>query len=51
MLHAIFLDLHKEYDVLGRSRFLEILEVYGVGLRAFRLLHMYWEQLKMVSWE
>ena len=27
----IFLDLHKAYDALDRSRCLEILEGYGVG--------------------
>ena len=29
--YAIFLDLHKSYDALDRSRCLEILEGYGVG--------------------
>ena len=31
VLYVIFLDLHKEYDALDRSRCLEILEGYGVG--------------------
>ena len=31
VLYMIFLDLHKLYDTLDRSRCLEILEVYGVG--------------------
>ena len=31
VLYVIFLDLHKAYCALDRSRCLEILEVYGVG--------------------
>ena len=49
VLHAIFLDLHKVYDSLDRSRCLDILEGYGVGPRALRLLRRYWERLKMVA--
>ena len=45
----IFLDLHKAYDALDRSRFLEILEGYGVGSRAFWLLRNYWRRLTMVA--
>ena len=30
VLYVIFLDLHKAYDALDRSRCLEILEWYGV---------------------
>ena len=30
-LYVIFLDLHKEYDPLDRSRCLDILEGFGVG--------------------
>ena len=37
-LYVIFLDLHKAYDALDRSRCLEILEGYGVGPKARRLL-------------
>ena len=36
VLHAIFLDLHKAYDTLDRSRCLDIMEVYGMGPRALR---------------
>ena len=41
VLYVIFLDLHKAYDALGRSRCLEILEGYGVGPRARELLQNY----------
>ena len=33
VLYVIFLDLHKPYDDLDRSRCLEILEQYRVGPR------------------
>ena len=48
-LHAIFLDLHKEYDALDRSRCLGILEDYGLEPRSLRLLQRYWERLKMLD--
>ena len=38
VLHAIFLDLHRVYDALDRSRYLEILEVCFVETRALLLL-------------
>ena len=38
VLYVIFLDLHKAYDALDRSRCLEILEGYGIGPRAINLL-------------
>ena len=41
-LHVIFLDLHKAYNILDRSKCLEILEVYGMGNRSLRLLCRYW---------
>ena len=44
-----FLDLHKAYDALDRSRCLEIVEGYGVGPRARRLLQTYWRCLTMVA--
>ena len=47
----IFLDLHKAYDALDRSRCLEILERYGVGPLARRLLQYYWRRLTMVARE
>ena len=45
----IFLDLTKVYDALDRSRCLEILEGYGVGPNARRLLNAYWHRLTMVA--
>ena len=45
----IFLDLYKAYDALDRSRCLEILEGYGVGPKAGRLLTNYWRHLTMVA--
>ena len=41
----IFLDLTKAYDALDRSRCLGILEGYGVGPGARRLLRNYWRRL------
>ena len=49
VLHTILLDLHKTYDALDRSRFLEILEGYGVGSMDLPLLRMFWERLQMVA--
>ena len=49
VLHAIFLDLQKEYDALDRDRCIYILTVYGVGPRMLRLLRTYWDQLHMVA--
>ena len=43
VLHTIFLDLHKAYNALDRSRCLEILEVYGI------FLCRYWGQIQMVA--
>ena len=45
----IFLDLHKAYYDLDRSRFLEILEGYGVGPRSRSLFQTYWRRLTMVE--
>ena len=49
VMYVIFLDLHKAYDALDRSRCLEILEGYGVGPKARRLLTNYWRRLTMVA--
>ena len=48
VLYMIFLDLTKAYEALDRSRCLEILEGYGVGPNARRLLTNYWRGLTMV---
>ena len=45
----IFLDLTKAYNALDRSRCLEILEGYGVGPNARRLLKTYCRRLTMVA--
>ena len=50
VLYVIFLDLHKAYDALDRSRCLEILEGYGVGPRARKPLRNYWHRLTMGAW-
>ena len=49
VLYVIFLDLHKAYDALYRSRCLEILEGYGIGPRARKLLQTYGHRLTMVA--
>ena len=49
VLYVIFLDLHKAYDALDRSRFLEILEGYGVSPKARKLLQTYRHRLTMVA--
>ena len=49
VLYVIFLDLTKVYDALDRSRCLEILEGYGVGPIARRLMTTYWRRLTMVA--
>ena len=49
ILYIIFLDLHRAYEALDRSRCLEILKGYGVGPRACRLLRTYWRRLTIVT--
>ena len=49
VLYMIFLDLTKVYDALETSRSLEILEGYGVGPRARRLLRAYWRKSTMLA--
>ena len=44
-----FINIHKAYDALDRSRCLDILEGYGVGPREYRILHTYWSRMKMVA--
>ena len=45
VLYVIFLEFHKEYDALDRSRYLDILEGYGMGPRSRRILQTYWRRL------
>ena len=49
VLYVIFLDLYKMYYALDRDRCLEILEGYGMGPQACRLLRKNWSQLRMVT--
>ena len=49
VLYVILLDLTKAYDALDRSRCLVILEGYGVGPGARRLLQNYWRRLTMTA--
>ena len=48
-MYEIFLDLHKAYNALDRSRYLEILEGCGVGPQARRFLQTYWMILMVVA--
>ena len=48
-MYVIFLDLHKAYDALERSRCMEILKEYGMGPRDRRLLQTYWRRFAMVA--
>ena len=45
----IFLNLHKAYNALDRSRCMEILEGYSVGPQSCRLLQTYCRRLTMVA--
>ena len=45
----ISLDLHKAYDALDRSKFLEILEGCSVGPNSRRILKNYCHRLTMVA--
>ena len=49
VLYVILLDRTKAYDPLHRSRCLGILEGYGVGPGARRLLQNYWRRLTMAA--
>ena len=49
VLYVIFLGLHKAYDVLDRSRCIDIPEGYSVVPRALRILQTYWIRMKMVA--
>ena len=45
----IFLDLHKTYNALDRSRCLEILEGYVAGPQSREILRNYWHHLTTVA--
>ena len=49
VLYVIFLDMTKAYAALYRSRCMGILEGYGVGPGARRLLRNYWRRLTMAA--
>ena len=49
VLYVIFLDLNKAYDNLERSSCLDILEGYGVGPRACRIIQTYCRRMTMVA--
>ena len=41
--------MHKAYDALDRDHCMYILELYGLGPRATRLLQRHWYQLTIVA--
>ena len=49
--HAILPDLQKAYYALERSRYLGLLEGYGMRPRSLCLIQIYWERLRMVMRE
>ena len=49
VLSVIFLDMHKAYGALDRSRCLEILEGYGVVTQVRRILQTYRRRLTMMA--
>ena len=48
-VYEVFLDLRKAYDSVDRGRLLEILEGYGVGANALRLLRQFWDSQQIVA--
>jgi hypothetical protein len=48
-VYTIFLDLQKAYDAIDRGRTLEILEGYGVGPSARRLLKHFWDHQQVAG--
>ena len=48
VLYLIFMDMYNSYDPLYKYILLEILEGYGVGPQARRILWVYWDRLQMV---
>ena len=49
VIFKVFLDIWKAYNTLDRERALDLLILYGVGLRTVQLLRTYWDQLTMVA--
>jgi hypothetical protein len=45
----VFLDLKKAYDTVDRARTLQLLEQYGVGPLALRLLRQFWDRQRIVA--
>jgi hypothetical protein len=48
-LYEVFIDLQKAYNALDRGRALEIMELYGVGGKALRLIRQFWDQMLVVA--
>jgi hypothetical protein len=48
-LYQLFLDLSKAYDTLNRTRTLQLLNRYGVGIRILRLLTNVWNSIQVVA--
>ena len=49
VIYAVFLNLRKAYNALDRYGFLDILDLYDVGLHSISLIHTYWYRLIMVA--
>ena len=44
-MYEIFIDIHKAYNEMDWGCCLDILEGYGVGIMALRLIRKYWDDL------
>ena len=47
-LFQVFLDVKKSYNLLNRTRFVEVLWGYGLGANLQRLLNRYWNKQTVV---
>ena len=45
---AIFIDLKKAFDAMGREQCLDLLKGYGVGPNMWRLIKFFWDNAVMV---